>query len=427
MPVTREARGGTLVVGGGYGGSWVARRLGSRGATIVSRDNFMLFTPMLPEAASGTLEPRHAVVPLRLMCPHADLVLGHAVGLDEERSTVTVESEVGVYEIVYRNLVIALGAVPRTFPIPGLVEHAVGFKTLADAVHLRNHVLRELEIADAEPDPERIAAHLGYVFVGGGYAGVEALAELNDLVRDAMRYYPRLRAVRQRWVLVDAAPRILSEVPTRLGEYAARQLERRGVEIRHNTRLQSAEQDLVVLSDGERVAARTLVWTAGVRANPLLGKLGLPLDGQGRVLVDEYLRVQDQNGPLGARRLRSRSQPGDTRPLGSTHLPACAATGAAACTEYRRLRKGASLDPYHYRMMGQAATLGRRKGIADVLGIRLSGFPGWFFTRTYHLYTVAARFSQAQSRRRLDNGSLLPARHRRARDARPPRVAPPER
>jgi len=381
----REARGGTLVLGGGYAGSWVARRLGSHGATIVSPENFMLFTPLLPEAASGTLEPRHAVVPLRMMCPHADLILGRAVALDEERSTVTVETDVGPSEVSFRNLVIALGAVPRTFPIPGLAEHGVGFKTLAEAIYLRNHVLRELEAAEAEPEPERVAAHLGYVFVGGGYAGVEALAELNDLVRDALRYYPRLRAVRQRWVLVDVAPRILSEIPTRLGEYAGRQLERRGIEIRTGTRLESAGADLVVLSDGERIPARTLVWTAGVRPSPLLEQLGLPLDERGRVPVDEHLRVQGRTGlwALGdCATVPNRATPDSPDPPTCQH----------ALRQARRLARnlvaaenGGGLKPYRYRMLGQAATLGRWKGIADVLGLPLSGFPGWFFTRTYHL------------------------------------------
>ena len=385
MKLRREARGGTLVLGGGYAGSWVARLLGSRGATIVSTDNFMLYTPLLPETASGTLEPRHAVVPLRMMCPHADLVLGRAVALDEGHTAVTVKTDVGEQEIGYRDLVIALGAVPRTFPIPGLAEHAVGFKTLADAIYLRNHVLRELEAADAEPDPDRVAAHLGYVFVGGGYAGVEALAELNDLVRDAMRYYPRLRAVRQRWVLVDAAPRILAEIPTRLGEYAARQLERRGVEIRHSTLLQSAGHDSVVLSDGERIEARTLVWTAGVKASPLLAQLGLPLDERGRVPVDEYLRIGGREAvwALGdCAAVPNRATPEDKDPPTAQH-----ALRQARCLAHNLAApdKGRELKPYRYRMLGQAATLGHRKGIADVLGLKLSGFPGWFLTRTYHL------------------------------------------
>jgi NADH dehydrogenase len=289
---TRKAHGGTLVLGGGFAGSYVARLLGKPGTTIVSPENFMLYTPMLPEAASGTLEPRHVVVPLRVMCPHAELLLGHATAVDEDARRVRIVAQGGESELEYDNLVVALGAVARTLPIPGLAEHALGFKNLADAIHLRNHVLRELEAAAAETDPERVRAHLTFVFVGAGYAGVEALAELSDLVRDALRYYPGLRGAEQRWVLVDAAPSILPEIPRRLGEYAAKQLASRGVDIRVSTTLESVDAEEAVLSGGTRLATHTLVWTAGVKAQPLLAELGLPLDDRGRVVVGPTLQVE---------------------------------------------------------------------------------------------------------------------------------------
>src|SRR4051794_11341437 len=289
--MAREALGGTLIVGGGFAGSYVARLLGRDGATIVSPENFMLYTPMLPEAASGTLEPRHVVVPLRMMCPHAELLLGDAVAVDTGRQVVGVRTEEGVSAVSYTNLVVALGAVSRTLPIPGLAEHALGFKSLADAIYLRNHVLRRLEAAAATDVAAHRARELTFVFVGAGYAGVEALAELSDLVRDALRYYPTLRRDPQRWVLVDAAPKILSEIPTRLGEYAARQLARRGVEIHVSTTLDEVEPHAARLSNGERVLTSTVVWTAGVRANPLLAEGGLPLDERGRVRVGGELRV----------------------------------------------------------------------------------------------------------------------------------------
>lgn len=380
----REARGGVLVLGGGFAGAYVARLLGRSGATIVSPENFMLYTPMLPEAASGTLEPRHVVVPIRQMCPHAELVLGRVTALDGERRVVRVEAaESGGYEIRYEQLVVALGAVARTLPVPGLAEHALGFKDLADAIHLRNHVLRELEAADAERDSRRASTHLTFIFVGAGYAGVEALAELADLVRDALRYYPRLQQVPQRWVLVDAAPAILPEIPTRLGDYAAKELARRGVEIRVSTTLASVGEAEAVLSDGERIATHTVVWTAGVRANPLLGELGLPLDERGRVRVDELLRVE------GSERVWSLGDCAavpNTRTPGRVDPPTC----QHALRQARRLAKNLRGDPspYGYRMLGQVATLGRYKGIADVLGVRLRGFPGWFVTRTYHLFQL---------------------------------------
>ncbi len=377
----RTARGGVLVVGGGFAGSYVARLLGRRGATIVSPENSMLFTPMLPEAASGTLEPRHVVVPLRQMCPHAELLLGSAVGLDEAARIVEVETPAaGRFEVEYEQLVLALGAVPRTFPVPGLVEHAVGFKDLADAIYLRNHILRELEAADAALEPEEAQARLSFVFVGAGYAGVEALAELADLVRDALRWYPRLRGVPQRWVLVDAAPKILSEIPTRLGDYAARELAKRGVEIRVETTLESAAQGEVVLSNGERIRSHTLVWTAGVKADPLLGELRLPLDERGRVRVDELLRVEGRENVWAL---------GDAAAVPNTRTPGAfdPPTSQHALRQARRLAKNLSGDPqpYGYRMLGQVATLGRYKGIADVMGVRFRGFPGWFLTRSYHL------------------------------------------
>jgi NADH dehydrogenase len=320
---------------------------------------------------------------LRQMCPHAELVLGRATALDEERRIVTVAAVEETFEIEYEHLVLALGSIPRTLPIPGLAEHAVGFKDLADAIDLRNHVLRELEAADAERDTIRARPHLTFVFVGAGYAGVEALAELSDLVHDALRYYPGLRNATQRWILVDAAPKILPEIPPRLGEYAARELARRGVDIRVSTTLESVEEGAATLSDGERIETHTVVWTAGVRAHPLPGELGLPLDGRRRVVVDETLRVQGHENvwALGdCAAVPNLATPGQFDPPTCQH----------ALRQARRLAKNIRGDvaPYRYRMLGQVATLGRYKGIADVLGLRLRGFPGWFVTRTYHLYQL---------------------------------------
>jgi NADH:ubiquinone reductase (H+-translocating) len=378
----REAQGGTLILGGGFAGAYVARFLGARGATIVSLENFMLYTPLLPEAASGTLEPRHAVVPLRVMCPHAELLLGEATGVDLEAHTATIQTDVGTQIVRWRELVLALGAVPRVAPVPGLTEHGLSFKSLADAIHLRNHVLRELEAADAATDDAERARRLTFVFVGAGYAGVEALAELSDLVEDAMRFYPRLKGAPRRWVLVDAAPKILPEIPSRLGDYAARELEQRGVEIHVSTTLDSVSDSEVVLAGGHRIPTRTLVWTAGVAANPLLQELELPLDERKRVEVDTFMRVRGHEHvwSLGdcARVPNTKSDRPDP--------PTC----QHALRQARRLAKNiqGDLEPYGYRMLGQVATLGRYKGIADVLGLRLRGFPGWFVTRSYHLYQL---------------------------------------
>ena len=380
-----EARGGTLVVGGGFAGSYVARRLRRRGTTIVSPNNFMLFTPMLPEAASGTLEPRHVVVPLRAMCPHADLILGRMVAHDAGRRRVQVQTEERVFWIAYSDLVLALGSVVRTLPIPGLAEHALGFKSLAEAIHLRNHVLTRLEVAAAATTDAHRERELTFVFVGAGYAGVEALAELSDLVRDALRYYPvELRTARQHWVLVDAAPKILPEIPSRLGDYAAELLRRRGVDIRVSTTLDAVEPHAARLSDGTRLLTSTVVWTAGVKANPFLAELGLPLDGRGRVRVDETLRVEGEDNvwALGdCAAVLNAATPGRVDPPTSQHALRQAKRLAANLARGER-------RPYRYRTLGEVATLGRYKGIANVMGFPIKGFLGWWVTRTYHLYQL---------------------------------------
>jgi NADH dehydrogenase len=374
------ARGGTLILGGGFAGSYVARLLGRRGATVVSLDNSMIYTPLLPEAASGTLEPRHVVVPLRDMCPHAELVLGRVTAHDRSANTVVVESLAGPLEIHYERLVVALGATTRTLPIPGLQEHGVGFKDLADAVALRNRVLLQLERATIHPDD---ASELGFVFVGAGYAGVEALGELNDMAHAALRSYPTLRRVQQRWVLVDAAPKILPEIPRGLGRYASRRLERRGIEIHVGTTLESFDGTEAVLANGTRIPARTLVWTAGVRASPLLPDLDLPLDQRGRVVVDETLRVE---GSEDIWALGDCAAVTNVKTPGVLDPPTC----QHALRQARRLAKNLTglPKPYGYRMLGQVATLGHFQGIAELPGIHLWGFPGWFVARTYHLYQL---------------------------------------
>jgi NADH:quinone reductase (non-electrogenic) len=377
----RRAKDGFLILGAGYAGSSVARLL--RTGTLVGLENYMLFSALLAEAASGTLEPRHVVVPLRQMCRDSELLLGRIQALDRERRLVTVDTEVGPYDVQYEHLVLALGSIARVLPVPGLAEHGYGFKDLPDAIQLRNHVLRELEAADEALDESEARRHLSFVFIGAGYAGVEALAELRDLVEAALRYYPRLRPLPRRWVLVDAAPKILPEIPTRLGDYAARYLTKLGVQVHVNTTLESVDARSARLSNGEEIPTATLVWTAGVRANPLVAELGLPLDEKGRVLVDELLRVEGEERiwALGdCARVPNLATPGVFDPPTSQH----------ALRQARRLAKNLRGEPqaYRYRMLGQVATLGHYKGIADVLGLRFRGFLGWFITRTYHLYQL---------------------------------------
>jgi NADH:ubiquinone reductase (H+-translocating) len=374
----RVARGGVLVLGGGFAGSYVARELGQGGATIVNPTNFMLYTPLLPEAAAGSVEPRHVAVPLRTMCPGADLVLGSVVSLDPERRLVFVDSEAGEFAISYAELVVALGAVTRVPDLPGLREHSLGLKDLADAVRLRNHVLRQVELADAVPEDAR--RRLTFVLAGAGFAGVEAAAELRELVADALRLHPRLAGMEPRWVLIDASDRILGQMPERLSRFAARTLGERGVEILTETRLAAVDGSGATLSDGRRIETETVVWTAGVTPNPLLSRLGLPLDAHGRVPVDERLRVVGAANvwALGdCAAVPNAATPGETDPATCQH----------ALRQARRLARNLRGTPraYSYRTRGQMATLGSRHGVALVGRVRVKGVLGWAIARGYHL------------------------------------------
>jgi NADH dehydrogenase len=375
----RRAKGGVLVLGGGFAGACVARELGAAGATIVNPTNFMLYTPLLPEAAAGSIEPRHVAVPLRAMAPHADLVLGSAVALDRERRVVRVESEAGSLELSYTELVVALGAVSRLpDSVPGLREHAHAMKDLPDAIRLRNHVLRQLELADAMP--EQAERRLTFVFAGAGYAGVEVLAELHELVADALLRHPRLRRVRPRWVLLDSADRILGQMPRDLAAFAQRTLSERGIEVVTEIGLEAIGPGCATLSDGRRIATETVVWTAGVRPNPLLGRLDLPLDAHGRVRVDERLRVPGRPhvwalGDCAA--VPNRATPDETDPATCQH----ALRQARALAGNLRGRG----RPYRYRTRGQMATLGTRHGVAIVAGLEVKGLLGWHIARAYHL------------------------------------------
>ena len=377
----RIARGGTLVLGGGFAGSYVARGLGRAGATVVNPTNFMLYTPLLPEAAAGTIEPRHVLVPIRSMCPHADLLLGAAVELDHERRRVLVQSDAGRFAVTYADLVIALGSVTRVPGAPGLEEHALGLKNVGDAIRLRNHVLRQIELADAAPDTAE--RRLTFVFAGAGFAGVETLAELQELTEGALRRHPRLDGIEPRWVLVDRAPRILGQTPEGLADFAARTLAKRGVEILTGTSLESADARGVTLSGNRRIETETIVWTAGVTPNPLLAELGLPLDDHGRVRVDETLAVVGMQGvwALGdCAAVPNAATPGDTDPATCQH----------ALRQARRLAGNlrGPVKPYRYRTRGQMATLGSRHGIATAGALRFRGLDGWLVARAYHLLAL---------------------------------------
>ena len=313
-----------LIVGGGFAGMYAAmemRRLADAGhqVTLVSAENFMQYQPFLPEVASGTIDPRAIVVPLRPLLKRATIEVGEVTSIDHDARNVDVRiPDGGTVRLDYDVLVVTAGSWSRVLPIPGLAEHGIGFKTVQEAIYLRNHVLSRLDVATQTQDPELRRAALTFVFVGAGYAGVEALGELEDLARDAMRNYPKLRPSEMRWVLVEAAGRILPELPADLATYAQARLAERHIDVLLNTRLESAEEGTIRLSDGQAFAADTLVWTAGVKPSPLAGMGALPVDERGRIVVDDHLRVVGVPGRVG--RGRHRGGPGPHhRRSGASH------------------------------------------------------------------------------------------------------------
>jgi len=391
-----------VIAGGGFGGAMAARELErvlprqSARLVLVNDVNFMLYTPFLPEAAAGTLEPRHVVTPLREILTRTYLRLGAVTGHDPERRTVELTTREGEREqLPYDQLLLALGSVSRVLPVPGLEEHAVGFKSLADAIWLRNHVVETLEAANAGDDPARRDELLTYVFVGGGYAGLEALAELQDFAADAMDSYPRARLHGMRWVLVEAMDRVLPEIDRGLAEYALRQLRGRGIDIRLETTLEGVTADRARLSSGETLPTRTVVWTAGVAPHPSLRRLSLPLDERGRAPVDDHLRVRgldrvwaigdcaaapDPNGGLCPPTAQHAVRQG---PVAARNIAAELGIGAAR--------------PFEYRSNASFVNLGRYKAVGRIGGRTFRGFPAWWMARTYHMSQIpgAARKARA--------------------------------
>ena len=383
-----------LILGGGFGGLTAARRLErklpahSAKVTLVNDVNFMLYTPLLPGAAGGTLEPRHVVVPLREQLQRTELHLGHVTGADPDRRVVQVNSILGVdQELPYDQLIVALGSTSRTLPIPGLAEHALGFKTLSEAIALRNRTVLRLEQAEIEEDDTTRRGLLTFVFVGAGYAGLEGLAELQDFAADVVERYPRARLEGLRFILVEAKERVMLEIPPDLAAFATAELRRRGIEVMLETQIRRVEADSVELSTGEVVPTRTVVWTAGVKPHPVVARLGLPLDDGGRIAADRYTAVHDRPGvwAIGdAAAVPDPASKGKPSPPTAQHVlrqaKVAADNVASALGGEPHKRR-----PFRYRTLGVFVDMGRNQAVASTLGIKWRGFPAWFLARTYHL------------------------------------------
>lgn len=382
-----------VIAGGGFAGATVARELEkllprqSARLVLVNDVNFLLYTPFLPEAAAGTLEPRHVVTPLRSILRRTNLRLGVVDGHDPAARTVDVLDHNGTHSsLSYDHLVVAPGSISRFLPIPGLSEHAVGFKSLADAIYLRNHVIETLEMANATSDPELRDELLTYVFVGGGYAGLEALAELQDFAADAMQHYPSARLHGMRWVLIEAADRVMPEIDQDLARYAVGELRSRGIDIRMSTTLKEVTATTATISTGEEIPTRTVVWTAGVTPNPGLKNLSVPLDDRGRIPVDSSLRVDGMEGVWSL---------GDSAavpdPTGGLCPPTAQHAVRQAPVVARNIAASIGIgnpETFSYRGSAAFVNLGRYKAVGKIGDRKFRGFPAWWLARSYHMSQI---------------------------------------
>jgi NADH dehydrogenase len=395
MPRRRATPTRILVIGGGYVGMYVTLRLqkklrkGEAEITVVDPRSYMTYQPFLPEAAAGSIQPRHVVVPLRRVLKGATVITGAVTALDHAAHQASVQPlEGGPYTVDYDHVVLAAGSISRTLPIPGLAEFGTGFKSVEEAIQLRNRVLECMDIAESTRNDAVRARNLNFVVVGGGYAGIECLAELEDMARYATRYYPSIGPTDLRWTLVEASDRILPEVGPEMGRWTLEQLRERGIDCKLGTRLDSCTEGHVVLSDGTEFDAETLVWTAGVKPNPVVGFTDLPLTSRGAVDTRTTLQINGFDDAWCA---------GDIAAVPDLAHPGqmCSPSAQHAVRQSRVLAdniiaviRGFPPREYKHKHAGSVAGLGLHKGVAHVYGIKLKGWPAWFMHRTYHMSRV---------------------------------------
>jgi NADH:ubiquinone reductase (H+-translocating) len=383
-----------VVVGVGFAGFHCLRRLErllppeAAEIVAVSPTDYMPYLPLLPEVGAGIVDPRHIAVPLSVTLSRTRLVPGHAVGVDLATRTCQVRDlEGGRRSIGWDRLVLAPGSVTRTLPVPGLAEHAVGFKTIAEALYLRDHLLEQLELADATDDPAMRRARCTFVVVGAGYTGTELAAQGQLFTLAARHHYPHIGPDDLRWVLVDLAPTILAELGERLSRPALRILRGRGVDVRLRTTVEEVTAGAVRLSDGTTVPTRTLVWCVGVTPGPLTQALGLKTE-KGRIVVDEYLTVPGHPEVFAAG--DAAGAPDPTRPGGLTPMTAQHAQrqGKAAARSLAASFGFGTRRAYRHRDLGFVVDLGGWQAVANPLRVPLSGVPAKVLARAYHLVSL---------------------------------------
>ncbi|TDD08582.1 NAD(P)/FAD-dependent oxidoreductase [Saccharopolyspora terrae] len=394
-----------VIIGGGHVGLTLALRLqkkldaGEARVTVIDTQPHMTYQPFLPEAAAGSLEPRHVVVPLREALRRCEVLTAQVNNIDHANRCLTATLGDGKAEkLDYDILVPVPGSISRALPIPGLAEQGVGFKTIGEAIYLRNHVLSRLDIAASTEDEQLRRRLLTFLFIGGGYAGIEALAELQSMARYAIRSYPQLSEHDMRWVLVEAMGRIMPEVSPHMGEYTKQQLENIGIEVKLNTTASSLVDGHAVLSDGDDFHADTIVWTAGVKPHPMLEDSDLPRDSKGRLECTTRLQVKGTDNVFSA---------GDcaaVQDLTSSDPEALTSPSAQHAVRQAKLLadniiaqlRGEELQEYRHKHAGSVAGLGLFRGAAEVYGIKLKGLPAWLLHRAYHLMKMPTTSRKAR-------------------------------
>lgn len=385
-----------LILGGGFGGVSVARELEKRlprsanvRITLVNRENFFLFTPMLHEVAASDLDITHIVNPLRKLLNRSYLFTGVVESIDTAAKTVRVSHAGGEHEhdLEYDHLVIALGVITNFYDIPGLADRAVTMKSLGDAIGLRNQMIEHLEEADFECNAGARDPLLTFVVAGGGFAGVETVAAMHDFLESALHFYPSLgmksEHKRVRVVLVHSGAFLLPELGESLGRYTQERLAERGVEVILGARVTGLRNDSVILSDGRSVPARTIVWTAGTSANPALDSLPC-MKSRGRIAVDECLRVPELENvwALGDCASIPDRASGGTYPPTAQHAQR---EGLRLARNIVATMRGEPLERFHFSTIGLLASIGQRTGVANILGVNFSGFLAWWLWRTIYL------------------------------------------
>lgn len=381
-----------LILGGGFGGLYAALRLEKTLAkepdveiTLVNRENFFLFTPMLHEVAASDLDMTNIVSPVRKLLKRIAFFEGDVEAIDLDRKQVTVSHgiEHHTHDMPYDALVLALGSTTNFYGLPGLEERALTMKSLDDAAILRNRLIQLMEEADTECCAAIRGPLMTFVVAGGGFAGVETIAGLHDFVEESLACYPRIPRQAVRFVLVNSGDTILPELGEELGRYAQEKLSGRGIEIRCNAKVTAVTEEGVTLSDRTCVPSRTLVWTAGTTPNPLLGTLRC-IKERGRIVVDEHLEVKDYPGvfAVGDCALVPNRKRGGYHPPTAQHA---LRQGTVVAHNIVATIRGGKRKAFRFESLGQLAAIGRRTGVAKVFGMKFSGFVAWWLWRTIYL------------------------------------------